>query len=166
MKHNILKSIYECLKQSSIIQITNGLKWIIIFKPKDTNQALGLSERGTWVVFSNDLLFVLKEYQSYLYAMWLLEYEFNDIIKNNEKLRMCEPINSELNSVSSDIIEFALKNNNSSYWLNLAFEWYDQLNQKYKTKFKELLKDLMTSNNLSQDSRHKAKRRYFELQNS
>jgi hypothetical protein len=162
MKNNKLKNLYDALEHPSIIQKTNDVNWIIIYKPENTEKILGISEEGIWVVCSYDTLFTLNDSHSSMYAMWLLEYRLDDIYKNNKKLKLDEIINAELITLSIEIIKFVFENINSSYWLNLSFEWYDQLIIENKTKFKEHLKKLMESNNLTQELRHKAKRRYFE----
>lgn len=158
---NPLKPINDLLQlnlefKTSLLNL-ELIKWIPIICFDNPELKIGLLQDGRWVVEGKNNVFGLFEPKSYIRVMALLEKPLNnicEIIINTFKL---SDSNLEVYDIFPfvDIIKSGLEQE-SEYWAELAFKWFDEIPIEKKEILRDSLIKITNAKWASQKLRHRA----------
>jgi len=132
--------------------------WYSLLQTKSIS--IGLVDTGFWGVEGRDGIIVLDRGDLYRYTISLLEIPYNEV---SEKLRGAEyDLNSEAETrflESFPFVEIVLAGlqQQSDYWADLAFKWYDELSSVNDASLREVLTGIVDAKWACQKVRQKAK---------
>lgn len=160
----ILKSIYDSIvdsKDSIVLPYQNNdeiIYWIPILNNDSDTKNVGISQYGEWVINGRNRFIIINNYKSYLFCLPLLETPIEKLINNLNNFFNTLFITYDIFNIFPfvEIIKFALEYEKNDYWLNLAFNWYDKLENSKKIEFKSYLENIKNNKYISQKFRHKA----------
>ena len=164
-----LKLINELLQsnlefKTSLMNL-ESVKWFPIVYFDNPELKIGILQDGRWVVEGKNKLFDLFEPKSYIRVMALLEKPLNtirEIIINFFKL-------TNLSSEVYDVFPFVyiIKSGleqESEYWAELAFKWFDELPIEKKELLRDSLIKITKAKWASQKLRHRAIKEIAKLE--
>ena len=173
MKHgnnNIsnLKNVYELLKiNGEAVRYTENIQWITIYENILHKLILGITDKGEYLFIDSGKLFLINEKKMFLYCVRLLEIPYAEIQKYIEVRFKNVLLEIKLMGMEIfpyyEIIEFALNNMFNDYWIELVWQWYEQLSQSDKIELCDLLGELTNMKKISQQNRNIAKREINRL---
>jgi len=167
-----LKRIYNFAtskKKTTVSKAQNRndekIEWVVISDLNSSQIEIGITRNGYWGIKSRDCLSLLDKESSLLYFIVLLEYPMENIKRSlTASLEQFVEM-PRLNHVFPffEIVKFVFDYNSSTYWIELAFEWYDQFTFQEKQVLKESMDKLIINYSVSQKTRQKAKRELTKL---
>ena len=175
VEQDILKSVYDFILTSDIESNTSVTKntneeiqWVLVFSLNNKyKKEIGITQNGYWGIRKETFCILDKE-KSLLYFINLLEDSIEEIKDKIHSLLASFNESIETHQIFPfyEIVKFVFEYEQVDYWVNLAFEWYDQFNFSDKQSLKEIIEKLMHNHSLSQKTRHRAKRELKKLKNS
>lgn len=158
-----LKKIFELITKSEnpnttcLVDSKDMLRWIPIVICWEPNKSMGIAEDGNWVVEVSLGLVKLSTPDSFIKVKILLEKPLHEIyheVTNNFEQYKIKDCGTEL-FPDTEIINAAMEDN-SEYWIELAFKWYEELHITKKIMIKESMVKIVENKNLPQKLRHTA----------
>ena len=167
---NTLNEFYDAIKKeaknsSAYINETGN---IIIYCQKKNNRIIGITSNGEWFVEIDTKFYLLKELKPFYKLISILEIPFETIEEEiNERFKMAE-INFDARYIFPfyPIVERVFQKPQSLYWLELAYSWYELLDDKQKYGLIPIIQDLNMNTKLSQKLRQKMRKSMNELRKS
>jgi len=137
------------------------IKWMPMILCWQPNNYIGITENGRWVVEERSGIRFLNTPQAFLRVEILLERPLVDI--QTELLQnLCRNSIEELEFPYIDIISQVFIND-SNYWVELAFLWFDTMPLDMKVLLKQELEIVRNRKELSQKLRHRAMKEHAKL---
>ena len=167
MKHKRIAFTKETYaKQPSKFVVSNtGTLWMPLVEYKKTEMTFGIDIDGNWILESSMKMWIIGEENPYLFCMPFLEMPFADI-KNALMSRIGETDQiADIGGIFPfvEIIRFALENSISEYWIELAMNWFDELDAAYKHALKPSLEKAIAVKRLFQKTKHRVQRELKRL---
>lgn len=140
------------------------IKWIPLLLCWNSDKYLGISEEGYWVVEERSGLRILDTPRSLVRIKILLEQPLEKLRRelashlNNSDIG----IDAETIFPCVELIQGVLEDG-FEYWMELAFNWYDELSFKEKAMLLSTLKKVAENEWTTQKLRHKAKKELKQL---
>lgn len=169
---NTLKLVYDdvcfngATKHTSLVGSQKEIKWIPLLLCWNPDKYLGISEEGCWVVEERSGLRNLDTPHSLVRIKILLEQPLG-------KLRgeLASHLNTSKTVIDAEtifpfveLIQGVLEDG-FEYWMELAFNWYDELSLKEKAMLTSTLKKVAENKWTTQKLRHKARKELKQLTN-
>ncbi len=162
----IIKSIIASgmYKNNYLIGTQESVRWIPILQCWQEGGSIGLAENGEWVVELATGLDVLKEDKSFIRVKVLLERPLSEIHEELKSFFALYQINVDIDEIFPyDKIIKATLEDDSLYWTELAFAWYDELPDKKRKLLKNTLSLIVEKKLANQKLRHKAMKELARL---
>ena len=139
--------------------------WLPLVKSKTTESTLGINQDGDWVVEVSGDVRIIREQKSFLFCIVFLEMSFADI--KNYIMDHTNGINqiADIGDIFPfvEIIRFVLETSTSDYWLELAMNWFNELNAAEKHVLTPALDEAVMGMYLHQKLKHRMQRELKKL---
>ena len=162
-----LKRVYDYVisnKKTNVSRVQNRndemIEWVLVFELDNSHKEIGITQNGYWGIKLPYHFSILDKESSLLFFIVLLEHPIEDIERKlSSSLNKFMDL-SKTNKVFPflELVKFIFDYNSSSYWIDLAFKWYEQFTFSEKQVLKESIDKLVANNSISQKTRQKAKR--------
>ena len=168
-RKRIFKTITNCYKDMDIVQVTNDMHCIVMYRDRESDLWIGFSQNGQWVFKENIKMYVLHNTKMFLYCAKIIELPYETIqryIYNNYK-DILEKENISIFDVFpfGEIVRFIFGNFSDDYWLDLAWLWYDCLDLTEQIHIADTLVSLENVKRISQRNRQRIKWELKKLKN-
>jgi len=133
------------------------IEWIPILPSGKQGNYMGITQKGLWCVGTAQNLRILDHPKWYLHCIALMENPFDEVVA---LLRGLFGADIDVYNIFPfvEIIDFSFHYDASSYWIQLAVEWIDQVEPEKRQTFLNGLKKTINNKDVSQKSRHKARK--------
>ncbi len=138
--------------------------WLPLIPVNDDGNRMGITTEGIWVVEAGNGLLQLREPESFVSTLPLLEKPRSFISQQIHQILDSETLGSLIEQTFPivDVIRMGLEME-SDYWANLALDWFDELSIIDKQQLVDILKVLSKAKWTSQKTRQKAIRKIGKL---
>ncbi|WP_371381615.1 hypothetical protein [Sporomusa aerivorans] len=152
---NKLKMIVDS-NPSSVLSQSNGSYWIPIIQLK-ADIWVGISSEGYWIVESRGIFGDLSTLASYWRVFVLLELPLSEVRRQVKNSFISLNVDEDIDDIFPfiEIIKAAFEVG-TSYWAELAFNWYDELRYEKREALKGSLIKIVEHKKGSRKFRHKA----------
>lgn len=139
---------------------------ILLLNPESSDFYMGITEDGEWCLNRKSGLVTILKSEDYLYAKIILELSFSDV--SNSLKKLLRELNLNENN-SNSIFPFinivrAVFEEHSSYWLELALNWYSEFPFDWKIDLKDSLEKLNNNKSVPQKLRQRVHKEIKILQ--
>lgn len=162
------EKIYNLLKANGeVVQCTGKIQWITIYENTLKKLILGITNKGEYIFIDAGKIFLLNDKKMFLYCVKLLETPYTSIQEYIEL--QYKKVFSETNVTEMEvfpyyeIVEFALENLYSDYWVELVWKWYEHFSCSKKHDLYDSLEKISKVKKISQQNRNIARREMKRL---
>lgn len=173
MKNHLLDfynsvSAYTPIYELELTEKKTRIKWVELIDYKERKIKIGITNNGSWVLVKLGRIYLLDQPKYFLYCLPMLELTIESIVKeiNRKFNRKKKVFDTNIIFPFYEIIEFALKNVFSDYWLERGIIWYDNLETSKKLNVEYSLRLISVDKRFSQKNRNKVKNELKLLQES
>lgn len=138
------------------------VKWVPILSYGNPPKIIGITQDGEWGTLISEGFCIINKPHLYLYIMSLLENKYDKLIS----LLIHElPTEINLYDVLPDVelLKYTFEYEKSSYWLVLAFDWFDQVSIEKQYAIIDSMLKVEKNKCIDQRVRHLAKDRTRRL---
>ena len=149
-------------KESTVSQSNQKANWYPVLQY--IKYDIGISVDGVWVISSGSNLFLMKTQKDFGHMVSLMEFPMDEVKQDITTFLSSHKIEVSPNDFFpfAEIIKAGLLFG-STYWAELALEWYDEMPLENRVYFRSHLIQLKDAKWASQMLRHRARKELSKI---